>query len=277
MIPTLERYYNISHLVVSVIFFAPVVGYVAAAALSDKWHMWFGRRGVAFFAPLCRILGFVTLSQHPPYGVLVVVLILGGFGNGLLDASGNSWVSQLDHPNELLGVLHGFWGLGATVAPTLATAMITTYQLPWYTYYYVMIGLGATELVSITMAFWKDDAVEFRRHNIGPTHEAGRTRAALKQTPTWLVAGFLLIYVGVEGSSRYSASRKGSLINLSLPGRLARYLHASRAGRPGLCSWNDGNRLLARHHRRTHRPWIHHSTYRRTMGYFGVSHRLQGS
>jgi fucose permease len=43
--------------------------------------------------------------------------------------------------NEVLGFLHGFYGLGAVLSPLIATTMITKGQrLPWYTFYYVMVG-----------------------------------------------------------------------------------------------------------------------------------------
>jgi fucose permease len=41
--------------------------------------------------------------------------------------------------NEMLGFLHGFYGLGATVAPLIATTMITKAELPWFYCYYVMV------------------------------------------------------------------------------------------------------------------------------------------
>jgi fucose permease len=43
--------------------------------------------------------------------------------------------------NEVLGFLHGFYGLGAVLSPLIATTMITKGQrLPWYMFYYVMVS-----------------------------------------------------------------------------------------------------------------------------------------
>lgn len=45
------------------------------------------------------------------------------------------------NPNEVLGFLHAFYGLGAVLAPLIATTMITKGQrLPWYYFYYVMVS-----------------------------------------------------------------------------------------------------------------------------------------
>ena len=41
--------------------------------------------------------------------------------------------------NELLGLLHGVYGLGAVLAPLIATSMIARAQMPWFKFYYVMV------------------------------------------------------------------------------------------------------------------------------------------
>jgi hypothetical protein len=47
----------------------------------------------------------------------------------------------MENANELLGILHGAYGLGGTIAPLIATAMVTKAYLPWYTFYYMMVSL----------------------------------------------------------------------------------------------------------------------------------------
>lgn len=44
------------------------------------------------------------------------------------------------HANEMLGFLHGFYGVGATIAPLIATTMVTKAELPWYYWYYAMVS-----------------------------------------------------------------------------------------------------------------------------------------
>jgi fucose permease len=82
--------------------------------------------------------------------VLVVVYSLAGFGNGIQDAAWNAWIGDMARSNEILGFLHGFYGLGATISPLIATSMITKANLPWYTYYYLMVGSLLFHKVSLT-------------------------------------------------------------------------------------------------------------------------------
>jgi hypothetical protein len=42
-----------------------------------------GQRGVAFVAPMCKVIAYVVTCVHPPYPVLPIIFMLAGFGNGL--------------------------------------------------------------------------------------------------------------------------------------------------------------------------------------------------
>lgn len=199
IIPYLQPYYGISYTVVSLVFLSPMVGYVSAAALNNTLHKTVGQRGVAIVGPGAHLLAYIIISVHPPYPALVCVFVLAGFGNGVLDAAWNAWLGNLANPNEILGFLHGFYGVGATIAPTIATTMITQRGWGWYTFYYIMIGGALVELLTATSAFWQESGARFRA-TISAEAASGATRAALKTRVAWVSAVFLLCYVGIEVS-----------------------------------------------------------------------------
>lgn len=186
----------------SLLFLTAFVGYLAAALSSNHIHHRWGQRGVAIIAPSCRLLGYIALAVHPPYPVLPVLMLLPGFGNGLEDSAWNAWVGNLQDANELLGILHGAYGVGATIAPLIATAMVTkgTTPLYWFTYYYVMIAVSALEACLTTAAFWRADAAAYRQKQTPSQPGSARTttRTVLREPITWMIAVFLLGYVGVE-------------------------------------------------------------------------------
>nr|POE72432.1 bypass of stop codon protein 6 [Quercus suber] len=203
IIPYLESYYGLEYLVVSLIFLSPFVGYNIAAVLNNTVHLRLGQRGVAIIGPVCHIIAYIVIANHPPYPVLVVVFILAGLGNGLEDSAWNAWIGAMNNANEVLGFLHGFYGLGATIAPLIATTMITKSGLPWYYWYYVMIGCSVVELGTSLHAFWSADGAAFREDNPRTSNAAGsRLKEATLRLPaarvTWLAALFLLGYVGAE-------------------------------------------------------------------------------
>ncbi len=134
----LESYYNISYTIVALLFLSPVAGYSLSAFFINALHVQFGQLGIATLAPICKLIGFVVACVHPPFAVIPVVFVGVGFGNGLEDGAWNAWIGNMENTNELMGFLHGAYGLGATIGPLISTAMITKGNLQWYNWYYVM-------------------------------------------------------------------------------------------------------------------------------------------
>lgn len=139
LIGQLETYYNLSYTIVSLVFLSPLAGYAIAALFNHAIHMRLGQRGIAILSSGFHLIAYVINSVHPPFPVLVVSFIFAGLGNGLADSAWNAWVGNLANANEVLGFLHGFYGLGAVLSPLIATSLITKAQWEWYTFYYLMV------------------------------------------------------------------------------------------------------------------------------------------
>lgn len=139
LIPYLEEYYNLTYTTVSLMFLSPALGYSMAAALNNTIHVKFGQRGIAIIAGTCHLIAFLVLALHPPWPVIVVILVVGGLGNGLVDAAWCAWTGNMVGANKVQGSLQAFYSLGATVAPLAVTSMISS-GLSWYVWYYVMVS-----------------------------------------------------------------------------------------------------------------------------------------
>jgi MFS family permease len=113
-------------------------------------HIKFGQRGVAIVGPACHLISYIVFSLHPPYPVLVVMFIFVGFGNGLIDAAWCAWIGNMANSNEVSGFLQACYALGATVAPLIATAMISKGGLGWYAFYYIMVSPPPSSITQIT-------------------------------------------------------------------------------------------------------------------------------
>ncbi|KAI4745815.1 MFS general substrate transporter [Aureobasidium sp. EXF-12298] len=202
LLPYLETYYDLSYLIVSLVFLSPFVGYTLSALINNSIHMKFGQRGVAIIAPTAHLIAYIVICLHPPYPVLVVAFILAGFGNGLVDSAWNAWIGAMQNANEILGLLHGAYGAGATIAPLIATSMISKAGLPWYSWYYVMIGAATIELATSVHAFWAANGTAYRSATSGEENtKIGLSQVTMKMPAariTWLCAAFLLCYVGSE-------------------------------------------------------------------------------
>ncbi|KAK6064816.1 major facilitator superfamily transporter [Seiridium cupressi] len=200
LIPYIETYYDISYTLVSLLFLSSFVGYFVAAMSNNLVHHHLGQRGVAVIAPLSRLIGYIPMCLHPPFAALPPIMMFPGLGNGIEDSAWNAWIGNMENANELLGFLHGSYGLGATISPLIATAMVTK-GLAWYQFYYVMIAAAALESVLATTVFWGATGAVYRATHADATGGARTTtRTVVKSPIVWLVAFFFLGYVGAEVS-----------------------------------------------------------------------------
>ncbi|KAI1377364.1 putative MFS transporter [Hypoxylon crocopeplum] len=203
LLPYLMRFYDVTHTIVSLIFLSPFIGYVGSAVLNNWTHLRAGQRGIAILCSSCHLVAYIIISQHPPFFVLVAAFILAGFANGLANAAWNSWMGSLANASELLGFMHSFYGLGGVSSPPIATAFITQLHLPWYKFYYVMIGLASVEVATLVFAFWSETSVVYKElHRVNEVEREANLTGALCRMPAarvaWTCAAFLLGYAGIE-------------------------------------------------------------------------------
>ncbi|KAJ5279718.1 hypothetical protein N7478_005090 [Penicillium angulare] len=200
----IESHYNLTYLVVSLVFLSPLAGYALAAVFANRLLVKFGQRGMAIISPGCHLIAYIINCVQPPYPVLVVSFIFAGLGNGLADSAWNAWIGDMKNSSQILGVLHGFYGIGAVLSPLIASFMIADSGLPWNYFYYIMVGGAAIEVYWCMFAFW-----EARGQKSGTPDELENVnekipglREVLFKKPsariTWIGAVFLLGYMGLE-------------------------------------------------------------------------------
>lgn len=138
---------------------------------------------------------------RPPFALLPVLFMFTGFGSGIEDSAYNAWVGNMQQTNEMLGIIHGAFGLGGTVAPIIASAMVAKLKMPWYSFYYIFIAIVCVELAFGLWAFWDATGAAYRQKLRKGGAAGGATTATVLQEPiTWLIAIFLLFYAGAEVS-----------------------------------------------------------------------------
>ncbi|PLB46362.1 MFS transporter [Aspergillus steynii IBT 23096] len=214
LIHYLGSYYNADYAVVSVVFLSQFLGYATAALTNNSIHKRFGQRGIAWVGPGTHILAYLGATQHPPYPVLIALFMLAGLGSGLVDASWNAWIGAMPNSSQLMGVLHAFYGLGAALAPLIATWLMTQRGWQWYEFYYLMAPAAAMELATSVAAFWSATGSAHELEALDDPSDEGAvgedgTIAGARKSPTiealglgstWIVSFFLFVYVGVEVS-----------------------------------------------------------------------------
>lgn len=113
-------------------------------------------------AGTCHVTAYLVGCFHPPFPVLVVVYIFVGLGSGAKTAAWNSFVGGFKNSNELLGLLHGFYGMGAAITPVTASALFSQYGWHWYQVYYVLVTMAAAEFVLTLSLFYPQNGRAYR-------------------------------------------------------------------------------------------------------------------
>lgn len=163
LIPRLQEDYHIDDLRISLIFLASTTGYFIMAAISEVLHRRVGVRGVGAAGTLSMTAAYLMLSTQPPYFIFVMCYILSGIGFGCLDACLNGWVGGLVDSNQLLGIMHGCYGIGCMISPPLITKLIDRPNNPWHwkLYYIVLSCVGATNLVLYILLYRYETATKY--------------------------------------------------------------------------------------------------------------------
>lgn len=125
LIPILSETYGISQVIIANIFLTQTFGYFSACFLTEPLHIKYGQRGCLSIACLCIAIPSAILFSKPPlFFIYVLCYYPIGLGIGLLDSSVNYIFSSfLCYKNELLGCVHGMYGICAFIAPILINSL----------------------------------------------------------------------------------------------------------------------------------------------------------
>lgn len=164
LIPKFQEYYGIGDVQTSMIFLALTSGYILLALFNEPAHSAVGCRGVVTFGSIAMSLAYLVISLRPPFWLLVICYIFVGLGLGSLDAALNAWMGALEDSNQLLGILHGCYGIGCMISPPLITNLLEREKNPWtWNEYYVILGaIGAACLVAFVTSFKYETAKKYK-------------------------------------------------------------------------------------------------------------------
>lgn len=164
IIPKLQDHYKINDLQTSFIFLASTMGYFILALCCEFVQKRFGIRGVGIIGTASMALGYTVISMNPPYLVFILCYVINGLGCGSLDASINGWIGGIADSNQILGIVHGCYGLGCMISPPLVTKLMERKVNPWHwSQYYAVLGVyGAINLAALIVSFRHETPTKHR-------------------------------------------------------------------------------------------------------------------
>jgi fucose permease len=198
--PAVAPAYGLPNAALGLVLAALSAGYVAAGLLAGRLIGWLGLGGVLAASLGATALAAAGQALAPPWPVFVALAALAGFGGGAVDTALNAFAAARFAPRHL-NWLHGCWGIGATLGPAAATALLAA-GYGWQAGYAAVAGL----LTALTLGF----LVTRRRWKMDPDGAPERRVSALSVLRNRVARrqiGAFFVYTGLEaGAGQWAAT-----------------------------------------------------------------------
>ncbi|PQE09290.1 MFS efflux transporter protein [Rutstroemia sp. NJR-2017a BVV2] len=209
---TVCSHYHINYSTVSTVFLCNALGFLAAAFFVSLLSRTLGRAKALVISEALLIVGYTIIVTTPPFAVVAAssrYFVLGS-GMSINLAIGQVFCANLANNTVITGLFQGAYGLGGTVAPLIATSIISRGYI-WSRFYLTLLALAVFNLFLVAWAFWKyeaesdptlPDTTTERRNRSNITTSPRRRRDSLKallfHKTTVLGALFIFAYQGAE-------------------------------------------------------------------------------
>lgn len=112
---------------------------------------------VTFFSALLTASSLLGIGFSKNYSMLVFFSIGLGLGQGAVDSLLNSYVAK-HYSSRHMTWLHGFWGVGATLGPTIMTTVLK-FEYTWSLAYFSLSTLQfiIAFILFLSLGFWLND------------------------------------------------------------------------------------------------------------------------
>lgn len=152
MMVDFQKPFTSGGLLLSLIAILSSAGSFAVGYFIKKIHI----SKIVMFSSILMALGMFGYTITTSWIFLLAFTIPMGFGSGVMNAGVNSYVAE-HYSSRYMNWLHGFWGLGSTIAPAIMTFTIHSYQSWRLGYIYIAI-IQATiiAIYILTLRIWKE-------------------------------------------------------------------------------------------------------------------------
>ncbi|KAF3182035.1 hypothetical protein TWF225_006531 [Orbilia oligospora] len=214
LIPYLKVRYDIGLAFVALVYISTFLGWFTAAMINVHLIGKLGMGGVLFVGSILQLTQYVLQCWQPPYPLFVIAFFIGGVGVAIQDAQTNTFNANLPRAHLLLGLGHGFYGVGALVSPLIAATIANSTPdfRYWYYFYFAAVGLAVCNLIFISVTFrevifppllrkltGKASAEDLERSDKKNSKESHKDfKAIISRKEVWIFAAYFFAYVGAE-------------------------------------------------------------------------------
>ena len=236
--PSIRDAFNRTDSSFGLIFVALSGGYMVAGIASGHIADRIGTVTTIIVGVVVSTIGLGLLAVSATWWMVLAGFAGLGLGNGLGDASGNTWVALNFGPRHM-GMLHAAYGVGASIGPVLMSVLIVVFD--WWRGSFAIIGI--IQLTVMVLLFRKRNYNT--RHSAAEENEFLASRVAAPRRVTIELVTWFALYVGAEvaaGQWAFTLLSEGRGYDHGLATALAAgYWIGMTAGRFGMAAF--GNRI----------------------------------
>ncbi len=237
--PQTQPHYGVSQAALGLLLGAMAAGYMASSILAGRAMQWLGIGGVLAFSLAATAAAALGQALAPAWMVFVALAVLAGAGGGAVDSALNTYAAMRFAPRHL-NWLHACWGLGATLGPGLAAALLAM-GLGWQAGY-AAVGImlaGLAVAFAATRQRWQDGEAAAHGPPMPALGALGQPAVRLRILVFFLLAGVeasagqwvATVLVEARGATPAAAAGAATLFWASLTlGRVAMGLVVDRVG-----------------------------------------------
>ncbi len=198
--PSMMRDFGVQNAQMGTMLLAATIGFLITSFNTGRLIRWFGISNLLVVSSVVRAGGLLGIALAPQWLLLVAAAFLFGVGSGAIDGGMNTFFAMRIRSARLMSWLHASFGLGATIAPIMLTALFSL-GIAWRWGYVIvaMLQLLMGLLVFIRAKEWQmgEDGESRTGQGAAPvTHHS--TRATLARPIVWVNIALFFVYAGVE-------------------------------------------------------------------------------
>ena len=152
ILPFVEEYYGITYSIVSLIWMANAAGFILIATLSHKIQPWLGKRYSLVTGSVLSCIMYALVSSGSYFPIIVIGFFVGGMGIAICLSQSNIFFTRMYDLSKYLSLFHGSYGLGATLSPLVATALVNA-GVEWHYFYLITLGFMISTGVNFYLSF----------------------------------------------------------------------------------------------------------------------------
>lgn len=194
--PSMMREFGVQNAQMGVMLLAATIGFLITSFNTGRLIRWLGISTLLISSSVVRAVGLLGIALAPEWTLLVAASFIFGVGSGAIDGGMNTFFAMSIRSPRLMNWLHACFGLGATVAPIMLTALFTMGVVWRWGYVIIAILQVMMGLVVFARARdWQMSGASVGMQSSGGHH---RARATLARPIVWVNIALFFVYAGIE-------------------------------------------------------------------------------